>query len=121
MYTHTYTRELEMELLQQELQQRDEELMATGAHTEHVHDTMLRLRSIYTYREHIYMFSEDIYVYTPIGINMATGAHTEHARDTMLRLRSIYTYREHIYVLRGHICIYTHRYIYGHWCIHVNT
>ena len=39
------TRELEIELLQQELQQRDEELVATGAHTEHVHDTMLRLRS----------------------------------------------------------------------------
>ncbi|EKX42996.1 hypothetical protein GUITHDRAFT_140850 [Guillardia theta CCMP2712] len=40
------TRELEIELLQRELQSRDEELKATGAHTEHIHDTMLRLRAM---------------------------------------------------------------------------
>ena len=42
--THTHTHTLHTHT--QELQQRDAELVEAGAQTEHIHDTMLRLRAI---------------------------------------------------------------------------
>ena len=44
-YTHTDT-DTHARTHTQELQQRDAELVEAGAQTEHIHDTMLRLRAI---------------------------------------------------------------------------